>query len=183
MSKKVLILTSSPRENSITKRMAEAFAEGAREAGHEIFYFDAAEHQMKGCRACNACWSNGEACALDPEFNKFAALMEKCDVLLLSTPLYWFSLPAQVKVAIDKLYAYGGSGGPRPLTVKESYFFVCGGNGDKAEYKPVLDLYQMIADYLKWTNRGILQTGGIGAPGKLEASGVLERAKEMGRNV
>lgn len=183
MSKKVLILTSSPRKNSNTTRMAEAFAKGTEQAGHEVFCFDAAAHEIKGCNACDACWSKGEACVMNDDFNKLAALLESCDVLLLACPLYWLGFPAQVKAAIDKLYAYGGAGGLRPLAIKESYFFVCGGDAGKEEYQPIIQSYQTSAAFLGWQDKGIIQTGGIDAPGALENSGVLEQAEEMGRNV
>lgn len=57
MNKKVLIFTSSPRKNSNIARMAKVFAKGAEQAGHEVFYFDTADHEIKGCNACDACWS------------------------------------------------------------------------------------------------------------------------------
>ncbi len=183
MSKKVLVLTASPRKNSNTTKMAQAFAHGAETAGHEVIWFDAAEHKIAGCSACDACWSTGKACVMPDDFNQLAALLESCEVLLIATPLYWLGFPAQVKAAIDKLYAYGGSGGLRPLTIRECYLFVCGGDVDKAEYQPVIQAYEASAEFLGWKNRGIIQTGGVDAEGALEASGVLEQAEEMGKTV
>lgn len=183
MSKKVLIVTSSPRKNSNTTKMAQAFARGAEAAGHEVFWFDAAKHKIEGCDACDACWSKGEACVMPDDFNKLAALLEACDVLLIATPLYWLGFPAQVKAAIDKLYAYGGAGGLRPLAIQESYLFVCGGDSDQAEYQPILQSYEVSAEFLGWKNRGVIQTGGVDAEGALEASGVLQQAEEMGKMV
>ena len=183
MSKEILILTSSPRNNSKTVKMAQAFANGAEKAGHTVHWFDAAKKNITGCKACNACWSKGKACVQDDDFNELAVLLESCEVLLISTPLYWFGFPAQIKAAIDKLYAYGGTGGPRPLAIKESYLFVCGEDGDKKEYQPILQTYDAIADYIGWKKRGVIQTGGIDAPGALESSGVLERAEELGKSI
>ena len=183
MSKKVLVLTSSPRKNSNTTKMAQAFAKGAGTAGHEVFWFDAAQKRIAGCNACDACWSKGQACVQNDDFNELAELMEKCDVLLIATPLYWLGFPAQVKGAIDKLYAYGGAGGLRPLAIKESYLFVCGGDADKKEYQPIIQTYETSAVFLGWKNRGMIQTGGIDAAGALESSGVLEQAEELGTGI
>ena len=183
MGKKVLVLTSSPRKNGNTSKMADAFTRGAEQAGHEVFRFDAAFHNIGGCTACDTCWSTGEACSISKDFNKLAVLLESCDVLLISVPLYWLGFPAQVKGAIDKMYAYGGSGGLRPLAVKESYLFVCGGDTDKEEYKPILATYEGIAGFLSWKDRGILQTGGLDEQGAIEKSGLLEKAEEMGQSI
>ncbi|MDO5562249.1 MAG: flavodoxin family protein [Synergistaceae bacterium] len=183
MSKKILVLTSSPRKNSNTTKMARAFAQSAETAGNEVIWFDAAKRKINGCDACDGCWSNGRACVQNDDFNELAALLESCDVLLIATPLYWLGFPAQVKAAIDKLYAYGGEGGLRPLAVKESYLFVCGGDVDKEEYKPILQTYETSAEFLGWKNRGVIQIGGVDAEGALEASCVLERASELGKAV
>ncbi len=183
MSKKILVMTSSPRKNGNTAKMAAAFMQGAEQAGHEVFRFDAAFHRINGCTACDACWSTGKACVMDDDFNALAELLESCEVLLIATPLYWLGFPAQVKAAIDKLYAYGGSGGLRPLAIRESYLFVCGGDAGKEEYQPILQSYRTSAAFLGWKDRGVIQTGGLDEAGALEQSGVLEQAEEMGRNV
>ena len=41
---KITILTGSPRENGNSAYLAEQFAKGAREAGHDVFIFDCAAH-------------------------------------------------------------------------------------------------------------------------------------------
>lgn len=181
--KKVLVMTASPVKNGNTDKMADAFIEGAKESGHEVVKFETAFKKIGGCMACNKCWSKGEACIQNDDFRELEPLLERCDVLLIASPLYWFNLPAQIKGAIDRLYAYGGSGGLRPLAIKESYFFVCGNLADKDEYQPLLDIYRMTAKYLKWKDRGIIQTGGMDKEGALEASGILKQAREMGKNV
>ena len=184
MSKKILVLTGSPRKNGNTNKMAEAFIRGAKESGHEVVRFDAAGHNLGGCKACDACWSKGEACIQADDFNKLATLLENSEVILITSPLYWFGFPAQLKDAIDRLYAYLNPACPRPIAVKESYLFVCGGSSDwQDEYEPLLQSYRMICDSMSWINKGILQTGGINAQEALEASDILKKADEMGRNV
>ncbi len=69
------------------------------------------------------------------------------------------------------------------LLVKESYLFVCGGDTDKEEYKPILATYEGMAGFLSWKDRGILQTGGLDEQGAIEKSGLLEKAEEMGQSI
>lgn len=179
--KKILVLTASPKKNGNTDKMADAFISGAREAGHEVHKFETAFRRIGGCTACNACWSKGNACIHEDGFRELEPLLESCETLVIVSPLYWFCLPQQIKGAIDRLYAYGGTGGLRPLAIKESCFFICGGLAEKEEYQPVLEIYRMMTKYLGWKDRGIIQTGGLDKKGAIEASGVLERAMEMGR--
>lgn len=181
--KKILVLTASPKKHGNTDKMADAFIEGAKEAGNETFKFETAFKKIGCCTACNLCWSKGRACIHNDDFQELEPLLESCDTLLISTPLFWFNLPQQIKGAIDRLYAYGGKGGLRPLAIKESFFFVCGGLAERDEYQPLLEIYRMTAKWLNWKDRGILQTGGLDKDGAMEASGILEKAREMGRNV
>ena len=55
MGKNVLILTGSPRIGGNTDRLAESFAKGAKEAGHNVKTFAAGRADIKPCKACNAC--------------------------------------------------------------------------------------------------------------------------------
>lgn len=183
MGKKALVLTASPRKSKNTDQMADAFIRGARQAGHDVTKFETAFKKIGGCIACDTCWSTGAACTVKDDFAELEPLLESCEVLLISSPLYWFSFPAQIKGAIDRLYAYGGTGGPRPLAIKESCLFIVGGDDDEAEYKPVLGTYAGIVNFLGWQDRGVIRAGGLDPEGALERSGVLEKAEEMGRNI
>ena len=46
MSKKILILSSSPRRNGNSDLLCDRFAEGAREAGHEVEKIRLAEKRI-----------------------------------------------------------------------------------------------------------------------------------------
>ena len=183
MSKKVLVLTASPRKNGNTEKMADAFIRGAEHAGHSVTKFEAAFKKIGGCIACNKCWSTGTACSVKDDFQELEPLLESCEVLLISAPLYWLSFPAQIKGAIDRLYAYGGSGGPRPLAIKEGYMFSWGGDDDKEEYKPIMSIFDVMINYIGGKNKGVIQTGGMDKEGAIEMSGILEQSEEMGRSI
>ena len=49
MSKTVLIISSSPRKNGNSETLADAFAKGAREAGHSVETVRLREKQLGFC--------------------------------------------------------------------------------------------------------------------------------------
>jgi len=180
--KKILVLTGSPRKNGNTDKMADAFEKGAREVGHETVRFEAGKKNIKGCLGCNGCWSNGHACCHKDDFWELEPLLESCDAVAIISPLYWLGFTAQLKAPIDKLYAYGGAGGTRPLTIKESCMMVCGEMPpEDKEYEMLKETYRQIAVFENWTDRGILVAGGFGEAG-IESTDTLARAEEMGRS-
>ena len=54
MSKKILILSTSPRRGSNSEALAEAFAKGAAESGHEVELIAMREKDLRFCRGCFA---------------------------------------------------------------------------------------------------------------------------------
>lgn len=61
MSKRILILTGSPRRGGNSDLMADAFAKGASEAGNSVVQFNTAHKHIQGCRACDNCFSKATA--------------------------------------------------------------------------------------------------------------------------
>ena len=52
MSKKIIVITGSPRKNGNSFAMTEAFIKAAEDKGHTVTRFDAAMKQVGGCHAC-----------------------------------------------------------------------------------------------------------------------------------
>ncbi|MDL2236878.1 flavodoxin family protein [Christensenellaceae bacterium OttesenSCG-928-K19] len=181
MGKRILVLTASPRRGGNSDALAEAFTHGAKEAGHGVFRFDTADMNLHGCRACNKCWSTGNACVQKDSFGELEPYFENCDAIVFASPVYWYAFPAQIKNVIDRFYAYGGKGGLRPMTIKESVLLFCSeGTGD-AEYAPILKVYEGIIGFLGWKNSGILTVNGVNAPGDIKKTNALQKANQMGK--
>lgn len=147
--------------------MANAFIRGAEQAGHSVTKFETAYKNMRGFTS-------------EPDdFSELAPLLDNCDVVVISTPLYWFSFPAQLKAVIDQLDYSKIS----KMLNKDSYLFVSGGEKDDETYKLIDTLYHKITEFQAWKEKGVLQARGLDAFGEIEKSGILEKAEEMGRQV
>ena len=72
MSKKIVVITGSPRKNGNSFAMTDAFIKAAEEKGHTVTRFDAAMMKLGGCHACETCYSTGKACTFDDDFNTIA---------------------------------------------------------------------------------------------------------------
>ena len=126
MKKNILILTGSPRKDGNSEKFADAFLLGAHESGHTVTKIRTANLKIKGCLDCKNCFTTETPCCIDDDFNnKIAPELEKADVLVLVTPLYWFTYTAQLKLVLDKMYAYMRK--KDALNVKEAVLLVCGG--------------------------------------------------------
>lgn len=181
MKKNILVLTGSPRKGGNTDLLVEAFKEGALEAGHEVTRFDTAGSGIKGCIACNTCFSTGQACTIDENFNVLAPFIEAADVLVLAAPLYWFTFPAQIKAAIDKLYAF--LVGKRKLKIKECVLLACAGDNKIQSFDGLIRSYALIAEYSKWTDKGRITVPGVYEKGDIKRTNALEKARQLAMNL
>ncbi|SBV93784.1 NADPH-dependent FMN reductase [uncultured delta proteobacterium] len=180
MKKHVLIVTGSPRRGGNSDLLADAFAKGALGAGHDVMRFSSAKDKVTGCIACDTCWSKGKPCSFDDGFDTLAPMLEQADTLVLCGPLYWFSFSAQLKAAIDKLYAYMKPQCPRKLTITESALLMCAEDTDMNAFNGPVATYNSILGYLGWQDRGMLLVPGVNAKGDILKTDALALAEKMG---
>lgn len=179
--KRILIITGSPRRSGNSELLARSFAKGALEAGHQVDIFEAGHKKIQGCRACNKCYSKGQACIFNDDFNEMAPLAEAADVLVLAAPLYWFGFPAQIKAAIDKLYAlYVGK---RDVKISETVLLTCGETAEMKDFEGIVRNYELIVDYLGWKDRGRMLVPKVNAVGDILRTDALREAEALGNTL
>jgi multimeric flavodoxin WrbA len=181
VKKRILVLTGSPRVRGNSDLLADAFMKGATKAGHEVVKCEVGKKNIMGCKACDTCYSKGKPCSFDDDFNSIAPLMEKADVIVFVTPLYWFTFPTQLKAAIDKTYSFIIGG--KELKIKESMLLVCGEEDDESVFDGIINTYKQIACYQKWTDRGHLTVPGVLNKGDILSTEYLVVAEKMGHNI
>lgn len=181
MKKNILVLTGSPRKGGNSDTLADAFIKGALEKGHAVTKVATAFKNILGCRACNACYSNGNACIFKDDFNEVAPHLENADTIVLATPLYWYTFPSSLKAVLDKMYAL--IVGKRPSNIKESFLLVCGEDHDPHIFDGIIKSYQLIAANRQWKETGIIAVTGVRDPGDILQTDAVKKTEEMGRNL
>ena len=101
MSKKVLVLSTSPRKNSNSEALAEAFARGAADSGHEVELISLRGKELRFCMGCFACQKSGK-CVLRDDMQEIVPKMEQADVLAFATPIYYYEMSGQMKTLLDR---------------------------------------------------------------------------------
>lgn len=183
MAKTVLVLTGSPRKGGNSDLLAEAFIQGAQATGANVLRFDAGRAKIGGCMACGACWSKGTPCVFSDDYDKLYPLLEQADTLVLCSPLYWFTFPAQIKAAIDKLYPYTPSRTQRQLKIRDTYLLMCAHDDAPEAFEGAQRTYEQIVAYKGWRDKGILLVNHMGDKGDIVGSPALKQAEILGRTV
>lgn len=179
MSKNILVLTGSPRKGGNSDQLADAFIAGAQQAGHTTVKYVTADKKIKGCRACDSCFSKGTACSVPDDFNELAPLVEQADMIVFATPLYWFTFPAQMKAAIDKFHSF--SVGQKTLKIQECALLVCGADPDPSCHEGIVASYKSIARHMKWRDGGTIVVPGVYGKEDIATTDALARAETLGK--
>ena len=99
--KNIVIINSSPRKDGNSETLAKSFADGAKEAGNNVEFINLREKRINYCRGCYACRQLGK-CFQDDDMNDIVKKLVKADVILFSTPVYFYTMNGQMKVFIDR---------------------------------------------------------------------------------
>jgi multimeric flavodoxin WrbA len=100
----ILGIIGSPRRKGNTETLVDEVLAGAKEAGATTIKFILDEMDIRPCRACNACVKKKE-CVQKDDFHSLVEKMQKSDVWILGTPVYWWGPTAQFKAFIDRWYS------------------------------------------------------------------------------
>lgn len=74
-----------------------------------MFRFDAAARQVKPCLGCNHCGMEGPCVHKDDFTTVLRQKLEKADMVVFCSPMYYFGFSAQIKTVIDRFYALNGT--------------------------------------------------------------------------
>lgn len=179
MSKKVLILSGSPRKGGNSDLLCDEFMCGAQEAGHDVEKIRVSEKKIAPCSACYYCRRSGGECAHKDDMTQILQKMIDADVIVLSSPVYFYSINAQLKAVIDRTVA-------RWLEVKdkELYYIVTMADEARSSADTTLACFRGYADCVEGAEeRGVIIGSGIYEPGKVKGTAAMKEAYEMGKGV
>lgn len=177
MSKKIVVITGSPRKNGNSFAMTEAFIKEAKAKGHAVTRFDAAEMAIGGCRACETCYKSGKACSFDDDFNIIAPAVLDADVVIFSTPVYWYSIPAQIKAVLDKMYSFCVAG--KDIAGKGCGIIACCEEEDMTVLDGVRVPIERSAALMKWNMVGEVLIPGVLNVGDIEKTDGCKQAAAL----
>jgi multimeric flavodoxin WrbA len=174
---KIVVITSSPhpKEESTSIYLADRFTEGARSAGHEVFTFDAAHEETHPCQGCDRCGMDGPCIFKDAIENKLMSKMLEADLIVLTTPLYYFGMSAQLKVIVDRFYSRTGK-----LHGKKSIMMATAYNSADWTMEALVNHYETLVRYMEWQDVGQVMATGCGARSLVEKSPFADMAYKIG---
>lgn len=181
MSKKIIILNGSPRKTGNTAALTAAFASGAKEAGNQVTEFFLGGMNINGCRGCMGGGKDCDSpCVQKDDMDHIYPVYQEADIVVLASPLYYWSVSGQLKAAFDRLFAVAECDPDYRNPIKESILImVAEGHGfEESEY-----WYDRLEKHLGWKSLGKVLCGGVMAIGDIEGNEKLEEARDLGASI
>ena len=158
MAAKILILNGSPRKNGNTSQLVSAFTRGAEETGNKVTAFFLDKMCIHGCKGCFGGGKDPEhPCVQRDDMEQIYAAYRAADVVVLASPLYYWTISGQLKTAIDRLFAVAECDKDYRNPSKKCVLLMAAeGNG----YEETAYWYDRLMSHLGWDSLGKVLCGG-----------------------
>ena len=177
--KNILVISASPRKGGNSDILCDEFIRGAQETGNKTEKIFLGDKKIGFCTACDYCQANGGECIQDDDMAEILEKLISADVIVLATPVYFYTLNAQMKTLIDRVY-------PRytELRGKELYFMVTAADTSVPHMERTVECFRGFADCLPGAvEKGVIYGTGAWAKGDIKTLPALQQAYETGRSV
>ena len=171
--------------DQITDNVAFALTHGyklidtANRYGNEVEKIRVAEKKIGFCSACYYCRKSEGVCAKKDDMADILQKMIDADVIVLASPVYFYSIDAQMKALIDRTLARWTE-----VKNKEFYYIVTCADNDKVSQETTLACFRGYADCVEGAEeKGVIYGTGAYQPGEIKKSPVFAQAYEMGKTV
>lgn len=108
MSKKILIISTSPRKNGNSAALASEFADAAQKSGAEVEMLELSDMKISFCRGCLACQKTGK-CVIRDDASTLLEKLRTCEAVAFATPVYFYEMSGQMKTLLDRTNPLFGS--------------------------------------------------------------------------
>ncbi|MDR0325456.1 MAG: flavodoxin family protein [Oscillospiraceae bacterium] len=177
MRKNIMVVCGSSREFSNSALLAKALCDGAQSNDNFVETIYLSRKNIKPCIGCNYCRKKSKGkCFQSDDMQGLYALVEKSDIIVLASPLYFLTVSAQIKTFIDRLYCKHHAG--TIVEKKGVLLSTSGGPGSDM----IIEYFEALCKLLNWENIGVITQGGMGRNAELRED-KLKEAYALGENL
>lgn len=175
--KKILVLSASPRQGGNSDTLCDQLIKGAKEVGHETEKIDVHHQKIGFCMACYACKKTGQ-CVQKDDMDIILEKMVNSDVIVLSTPVYFYSMDGQLKTFIDRTL-------PRYTEIKnKDFYFIATAAAKKEAMERTINSMRGFTDCCPGSKvKGIIYGAGAWQLGDIQGNQAMEEAYHLGRQI
>lgn len=189
MAKNIIIISGSPKKNGNTALLIKWFTEGARSVGSNVEIIRAADLKYKviGCTSCRVCQKKAAyRCVIKDEVSDSVARLPQADVLVMSSPLYFYGASSQLKSVMDRmfsLYKWDNAANTMETPLRGKTLVFLGSGYEDVGFDVFEKPFQLTAQYtgMKYASLVVKNAGVSGDIVKQD--GAVKKAFELGKKI
>ena len=174
MSKNITVLSGSPRKGGSTVKLTTAFIEGAESAGKKVTLFRVADMSISGCTGCAYCFEDKGVCIQKDDMTEILDAIQNADAVVFTSPVYFCSVSAQLKLALDRTTALTGVKMPKK---KAALLMTC---MDRTSAEPAVAMYKAVLPFKKWEDAGVIIASGLNGRNSIDGYEELGQSYKFG---
>lgn len=179
MSKKILVISTSPRKGGNSDRLADAFLQGAQDGGNQVEKIWLGNKTIGFCKGCLTC-QDTQRCIIQDDAVEIAKKMQAADAIVFATPIYYYGMCGQMKTMLDRVNPLYSS----DYQFRDIYLLAAAAEEDESTVEGAIHGLQGWIDCFEKAHlAGTVFAGGVGSVGEIEGHPALKKAYEMGKNV
>ncbi len=176
MSKNVLVISTSLRNQSNSEALADSFLEGAKSGNNRVEKITLKEKTIAFCRGCLACQKT-KKCTIHDDAVTIAEKMCHADVIAFATPIYYYEMSGQMKTLLDRANSLFSS----DYSFRDIYMLTTAAeDGADVPEKAISGLNGWIDCFDKASLAGTVFAGGVNDTGEIDGHPSLKKAYAMG---
>lgn len=150
MQGSIVVFAGSPRPKGYSTFLAKELIKKleGREIQHSLYQIR--KMNIRPCIGCDSCRKeNANFCVIDDDMRNIYDEISQCRAIIISSPIYWFSINAQTKAFIDRMY---GLHTEKTKILKDKKFGIILSYGDDDPIKSgVINAIRMFEDSFHYT--------------------------------
>jgi len=178
MSKRILVLSASPRIGGNSDLLCDQSIRGIKDVGHNAEKIFLKDKNVNYCTGCGACF-NGKKCTQEDDMSSILDKMILADVIVMASPVYFYTMNAQMKTLIDRTCS-----SYTEISDKEFYFIITAADSNKLAMERTIEGFRAFTSCLSGTQeKGIIYGTGAWNIGEIKGKPSMKQAYEMGKLV
>jgi multimeric flavodoxin WrbA len=179
VNKNVLVLSSSSRRGGNSDLLCDQFISGAQETGHHAEKIFLKDKKINYCTGCGTCIDRKGKCSQKDDMAEVLDKMVAADVIVMATPVYFYTMCGQMKTLIDRTCARYTE-----LSNKQFYFIVTAADNSIPAMERTVEEFRGFTYCLDAPEeKGIIYGTGAWNKGEIKGLPAMEEAFKTGMSV
>ncbi len=175
----IVVFVGSMRKGGNTDLLVQAFCKGAKRK-NTIDIISVADYKVNPCTGCNSCFTKkGNKCFQNDDMNLIYDKLKTADVLVVASPVYFYSISAQLKAIIDRLH----NPMRNEFKIKRLALLLVGAADLPNLFDSIKAQYQLTLDFFGLENIGMVLVRGVKNKCDIKGNIALKRAYDLGLSI